>query len=372
MNRVVCLLTIFLLASSNLQAGEMLRRENMNKDVAYLNEINLKNPFGVLEFLHWNHSWNSYKYSSNRDLEKVVSLMAEAGVGWVRVDFLWQDIEPQKGSFDFAKYDYIVQLLRSKGMHILGILHYSTDWSSACGQWNCPPKDNKVFVNYASKVIQRYKGQVKYWEVWNEPDSATYWKEQDGLKSYCVLLREVYKAAKQIDPECKILNGGLANGISSVNLLYDNGAKDYFDILNIHFFQTPGHVGGIKAVVSYPKLAYKIMQRNGDEHKKIWVTEIGCPGVKMGLDVDSWWMGKNPTERQQAEWAKQVYTELLKNPHVEKIFWAFFRDTKDHWNNGVDYFGMVRWDYSTKPSFNAYRECYQQWKKNKAIKLKGQ
>ncbi|MBU4418761.1 MAG: beta-galactosidase, partial [Candidatus Omnitrophica bacterium] len=311
----------------------------MDKDLAYLNAINLKNPFGVLEFLHWNHSWNSYKYSCNRDLEKAVSLMQEAGVGWVRVDFLWGDIEPQEGSFDFAKHDCIVELLKSKGMQILGVLQYSADWASACGKWNCPPKENKLFVNYAGKVIERYKSAVKYWELWNEPDSATYWQEQDGLKSYCVLLKEVYTKAKQIDPECRILNGGIANGISSINHLYDHGAKDYFDILNIHFFETPQHTGGIKAVASYPKLAYKIMQRNGDQDKKIWITEIGCPGVKMGLAVDNWWMGKNPTESQQAAWLKQAYTELLKDAHVEKIFWAFFRDTRKHWDNGVDYFG---------------------------------
>jgi hypothetical protein len=333
----------------------------MDKDLAYLNETNLKNPFGVLEFLHWNHSWNNYKYSCSRDLEKSISLMQEAGVGWVRFDFLWGDIEPQEGKFDFAKYDGIVKLLRSKGIHILGILHYSADWASACGQWNCSPKDNKVFVNYASKVIERYKDQVKYWELWNEPDSATYWKNQDGLKSYCVLLKDVYIAAKQIDPECKILNGGIANGLASINHLYDNGAKDYFDILNIHFFQTPFHTGSIKAVASYPKLAYKIMQRNGDGDKKIWITEIGCPGVKMGLATDNWWMGKNPNETQQAKWLKDVYTELLKNPQVEKIFWAFFRDTKGHWNNGVDYFGMVRWGYSRKPAFKSYKDCFNKW-----------
>ncbi|MEI6297444.1 MAG: endo-1,4-beta-xylanase [bacterium] len=328
----------------------------MNKDVAYLNEINLKNPFGVLEFLHWNHSWNSYKYSSNRDLEKVVSLMAEAGVGWVRVDFLWQDIEPQKGSFDFAKYDYIVQLLRSKGMHILGILHYSTDWSSACGQWNCPPKDNKVFVNYASKVIQRYKGQVKYWEVWNEPDSATYWKEQDGLKSYCVLLREVYKAAKQIDPECKILNGGLANGISSVNLLYDNGAKDYFDILNIHFFQTPLSNGAIKAVASYPRLAHKIMQRNGDGDKKIWITEFGYP-----TDGCYSWDGYcDPTlsEENQNIRISNIFQTLRENySYVTGFFWYDYMDDCES-GNPLDTecrFGLVRTDLSKKPAYYTYQ-----------------
>ena len=342
----------------------------MKNDSVNLSKANFDNPFGVLEFLHWNHSWNKYKYSSDRDLQRAISLMQSANVGWVRLDFLWEDIEAQEGKFDFVKYDNIVKMLKDKGIHILGILHYSANWASSCGEWNCPPKDNKIFVNYASKVIQRYKDQVKYWELWNEPDSAIYWKEQDGLKSYCILLKEVYIAAKQIDPECKILNGGIANGLASVNHLYDNGAKDYFDILNIHFFQTPLHAGSIKAVANYPKLVYKIMQRNGDGNKKIWITEIGCPGLKKGLSVDNWWMGKNPTETQQAKWLKDVYTELLNNPQVEKIFWAFFRDTKDHWSNGVDYFGIVRWDYSTKPSFKVYKECFQEWKKNKTARLK--
>jgi hypothetical protein len=352
-------------------AAEISREENMENDLAGLNQANFDNPFGVLEFLHWNHPWNYHKYSRNRDLEEASSLMQSAGIGWIRLDFLWEDIEPVKGKFDFAKYDNIVELLRRKGIHILGILNYSTNWASSCGEWNCPPKDNALFVNYARKVIQRYKHQIKYWEIWNEPDSATYWKQQDSLKSYCLLLKEVYLAAKTIDPDCKILNGGLANGLPSIHYLYDNAAKDYFDILNLHFFQNPllGK-SAVKAVANYPKLAYKIMVRNGDADKKIWITEIGCPGVSAGLKTDNWWLGENPDEAQQAGWVKEVYTELLKDPQVKKVFWAFFRDTKKHWDNGVDYFGLLRWDYSAKPSFQAYQECFQEWKKNKAVRVK--
>ncbi|MBN2831068.1 MAG: endo-1,4-beta-xylanase [Candidatus Omnitrophica bacterium] len=325
----------------------------------------MANPFGVLEFLHWNHAWNNYKYSSVKELEKAAKLMKEAGVGWIRVDFLWQDIEPEKGCFDFEKYDQIVKVFSENNINILGLFNYSIDWAALCGGWNSPPKDNRLFVNYASQVIKRYKDKVKYWEVWNEPDSAVYWSEQDGLKSYCALLKDVYIAAKKVDPECKILNGGLAQGLASVNRLYDNGAKDYFDILNIHFFESPLHQGGIKAVEAYPKLVYKVMLRNGDTHKKIWITEIGCPGVRRGLKVGNWWIGKNPTEKQQAIWVKKVYTELLKNKNVEKVFWAFFRDTKNHWDNGVDYFGLVRWNYSKKPAFKAYKESFKSWQKTK-------
>ena len=361
-NKIFCFVAIILLTFSGLFAGEILLKSKMKDNSVILNKENFDNPFGVLEFLHWNHPWNNYKYPGNRDLEKSISLMQSAGAGWVRLDFLWEDIEPAEGKFDFAKYDLIVKLLKDKGIHILGILHYSTNWASSCGEWNCPPKDNKVFVNYASKVIQRYKHQVKYWELWNEPDSPAYWKQQDSLKSYCSLLKDVYLEAKKIDPHCKILNGGIANGLASINHLYDNGAKDYFDILNLHFFQSPLHgKNALKAVASYPKLAYKIMARNQDKDKKIWITEIGCPGVKSGLKTENWWMGDNPNEAQQAQWVKEVYTELLKNSQVEKIFWAFFRDTKNHWKNGVDYFGLMRWDYSRKPSFYAYRRCFDKW-----------
>lgn len=372
MNKQICLLVVVLLISGCLHvccpvawANEVISQEKSGKDSVDVDKLNLNNPFGVLEFLHWNHPWNNYKYPSIVELEKSITLMQEAGVGWVRLDFLWSDIEPQEGNFDFSKYDDIVNLLKNKGIHILGTLHYSVDWASSCGEWNCPPRDNQIFVRYVTQVIQRYKSKIRYWEIWNEPDSVTYWKQQDGLKSYCVLLKDVYIAAKQIDPECKILNGGLANGIASINHLYDNGAKDYFDILNLHFFQNPLYTGAIKAVVSYPKLAYKIMQRNGDGDKKIWITEIGCPGVRPWIKVNKWWMGNNSNERQQGQWLKKVYTDLLKNPHIEKVFWAFFRDTKAHWDNGVDYFGLIRWDYSRKPSFKSYKECFKNWEKAK-------
>jgi hypothetical protein len=321
----------------------------------------MENPFGVLEFLHWNHSWNNYKYSTKKELKKAVSLIREAGIGWVRMDFLWQDIEPKREEFNFEKYDTIVNLLNENNINILGLFNYSADWASSCQKWNCPPQDNAQFINYCLKVIARYKDKIKYWEVWNEPDSATYWTKQDGLKSYCALLKEVYTAAKKLDPACKILNGGLSAGLASVNHLYDNGAKDYFDILNIHIFENPLNENTINAVTAYPQLAYKIMSRNNDADKKIWVTEIGCPGVEKGKAAKNWWMGENPSELEQAQWLKQVFTQLGKIKFVEKIFWAYLRDSKEHWDNGIDYFGIVRWDFSKKPAFNIYKQCFRKW-----------
>jgi hypothetical protein len=326
-------------------------------------QANMDSPFGVLEFLHWNHPWNEYKYGSAADIEKAVALMKEAGVAWVRMDFLWDEIEPKEGEFNFDKYDRIVEILGKNQIDILGLLNYSATWASASKEWNCPPRDNKLFVNYALKVARHYQGKIKYWEVWNEPDSSIYWSRQDGLKSYCLLLKEVYLVLKKLDPGCKVLNGGLANGLASVNKLYDNGAGKYFDILNIHFFESPLPADAIKAVAAYPGLVYKVMSRNGDAKKKIWITEIGCPGVPKGVKTGSWWLGDNPDEGLQAEWLKSIYTELLKDRRVERVFWAFFRDCNGHWKNGIDYFGLVRWDFSKKQAFLEYKRLTQRWHK---------
>jgi hypothetical protein len=354
--KIIAFLMIFTVMAMPLYAESQM--ENKQAVVGKCNEAN---PFGVLEFLPWDHEWNNNLYGKDNDLEKVVALMKEAGVGWVRLDFLWGDIEPSAGVFSFGKYDHLVELLSRNKINVLGILLYSADWASSCGKWNCPPRDNALFVNYAAKVVSRYKDKVKYWEVWNEPDSRTYWEDQDGLKGYCALLKDVYTELKKIDPDCKVLNGGFANGMASVNHLYDNGAKDYFDILNIHIFESPLNEGAAKRVAAYPPLAQKIMIRNADGHKKLWITEAGCPGVPKKAKVPGWWMGRNPDEQEQAAWVRQVYAQLLKYNVVDKVFWAFFRDTRKHWNTGTDYFGLVRWDFIKKPSFKAYQKCYRDW-----------
>lgn len=317
------------------------------------------NPFGVLAFLAWNHSWNNYKYSG-KDLEKAVSLMKECGISFVRMDFLWNDIESKQGEFNFAKYDNIVNLLTDNEIQILGLLSYIADWAGS--SWNSPPYNNKTFVNYVSKVIDRYKDKVKYWEIWNEPDDEQYWTPQDNMIKYTALLKEVYTTAKKISSVCKILNGGLSRNIpQSLKEIYKNNGGKYFDILAIHVFVHPKNKADVRRILSSYNICKQIMKEN-NEDKKIWFTELGCPGVKSSSQIKNWWAGDNSTEEQQAELVKKVYTGIIMEmPDCDKVFWAFFRDCLNHWNNGIDYFGLIRWDFSKKPAFNAYQNAVKLW-----------
>jgi len=320
------------------------------------------NPFGMLAFLTWDHDWNHYKYGSSEDLEKAVSLIAESGCGFVRIDFYWGDIEPEQGKFVFDKFDRIVDLLAEYNIGILGILDYSAPWAAA--QWNDPPADFKTYADFCRKVVSRYKHRVKYWEVWNEPDSPFYWTVQDNMQTYTELLKQAYSAIKETDPSSRVLLGGFTQGgYYALQDLYRRGGKDYFDIMNIHPFVDPFDPEGVQSIHCLYSNIKKLMSRYNDGDKKIWFTEIGCPGLDSRSKYFNWWMGPGPEEKEQAGFLAEVYRELLGLDAVEKVFWAFFRDNQDHFKSAVDYFGILRWDFSLKPAYRAYKKAVREWRK---------
>ena len=316
-------------------------------------------PFGILEFLVWNHEWNKYHYPDDETVEKAAAMMKEAGVGFVRMDFLWDDIEPVQHQFEFAKYDRIVEILENYDIKILGLLNYNTPWSADA--WNSAP-NRSLYVNYAKEVVKRYKKKIKYWEIWNEPDDKLYWQPQDYMQSYTLLLKELYPALKKVDPTCVIVMGGIAKYIpQSLKHIYVNGGKDYFDVVNSHPFQDPRLPQAKYQLHGAYKGMRTVMEQFGDGDKDIWFTELGCPGINKKEKTYGWWLGVSPSEEQQAKWLSKVYRNALKWKGVKKVFWAFFRDLPGFFDSSVNDFGMVRLDFSKKPAYEAYQKMTREY-----------
>lgn len=322
-------------------------------------------PFATLAFLNWDHQWNYYAFKGE-NLDKAVAGLKKLGISFVRFDFSWNDLELEQGKWNFEKYDRIVNLLSENNIRILGIFSYCAGWAAQPPDylWCAAPAENHFFTTYVREVIKRYKHKVKYWEIWNEPDSRNYWRPQDMLVKYTSLLKDTYQVAKQEDPTCKILVGGLVDGYK-LEWIYNNGGKGYFDIVNFHILISPFRPSPLKAALGAVAQTKRVMDRFGEGDKRIWLTELGCPGVPQNLPVQNWWNGKNPTEEEQGEWVKTVFTEFVKEPQIDKVFWAFFRDTKAHFGNGVDYFGLIGWDFSEKPGYSALEEIIRNWQSPK-------
>ncbi|MBN2120566.1 MAG: cellulase family glycosylhydrolase [Candidatus Omnitrophica bacterium] len=320
------------------------------------------NPFGVLAFLSWNHPWNNYMYKSDADLDRAIELIKNLGVSIIRLDFAWNDIEKERNELDFKRHDYIVKACAENNIQILGVLGYSPDWTKA--QWNQPPPDPELFIKFVEKTVKRYP-QILYWEIWNEPDARTYWQPQDDMKTYTKLLKPAYSAIKKVNPKSLVLLGGLTTeGFYAFKSVLRQGGGDCFDIMNFHAFVGPFRENALE------EIGYKIKHirnelKKFNLNKKIWITEIGCPGTPQ--KTCSWWLGECPDEKQQAEFLEKIYEFLLSQENVEKIFWAFFQDTNDHFHSGVDKFGLIRLDYSKKPAYLTYKEIIQKWKNKSGL-----
>jgi beta-galactosidase GanA len=80
--------------------------------------------YGVLDFFSWNHEWNAYHYPEEK-IRHAASLMKEAGVGFVRMDIAWSDVEPNEGEWVWTKYDRILDILAEYDIKVLCTLGYN-------------------------------------------------------------------------------------------------------------------------------------------------------------------------------------------------------------------------------------------------------
>ena len=146
---------------------------------------------------------------------------------------------------------------------------YEPIWDN--GENGTPVNDNNPYALYCWKTATTYKGLIRIWEVWNEPDvdNGNAWKErgvpgnwwenapepcETKLKSpayfYIRLLRISYEVIKSVDPDALIATGGLGwpsyldvicrytdnpfDGTESADYPHKGGA--YFDVLSFHSY----------------------------------------------------------------------------------------------------------------------------------------
>lgn len=182
-------------------------------------------------------------------------VLKKLNLRWSRSDcFQWYLLEPEKGRFDWAWTDKMVDNATRNGVNYLGILASPPVWAASPevkpGHPNAfmaarrKPRDVAEWENYVFQVVSRYKDRVKYWEIWNEVDwhppgpAASF---SGTTQDYFTLLQAAWRAAKKADPECRILISGFGYGsLCDRKMPFDlleMGAAKYCDIYNIHSYQ---------------------------------------------------------------------------------------------------------------------------------------
>lgn len=271
--------------------------------------------------------------------------MKDAGIAWNRggagstglVNWAEQQLAPGEINWEHADSEaYGIQ--SEERQNVLSILGYTPKWLSSGpdGDPSYPPKTLRPFFDFTYACADRYRHRIQCWEVWNEPNIGFF---NGTIRQYTEMLKTAYCAAKQANPECKIVFGGTAGvDVPFIERCYEFGAGPYFDVMAVHPYQWGDTFNDGWFISKLENLRKLMLDRN--DGRPIWLTELGWESH-----------GDPESEQIQARLLVQCFTTALtlKYMGVEKIFWYCIKD----W--GGPGYGLLREDGSRKPAFFAYK-----------------
>jgi len=328
--------------------------------------VQVKSPdYGAQAFLWWRPE------TADRDL----GLMADAGFGWVKQWFAWQDIEGEgPGAFDWTFTDRIVDQAEKHGLKLLVRVSPSDTefWAGA------PPDNADAFAVFVGATAKRYRGRIQAYQVWNEPNLSREWggKPVDPV-GYAMLLKKTYAAIKSADPNAIVITAGMApTTADQADAMYDvkfytqlyqamGGSSDgYFDMLGIHAagYALPPETDPAD-VASNPKYynndpspaerlrvysfrhaedIRQVMEQNGDADKQIAILEFGWTWDSR-RDSPYYWHGKGAgiTPDVQADYLVRAYQWAEQNWPWVGIMSLIYMPDPDWTKNDEQYYWSI-------------------------------
>ena len=133
-------------------------------------------------------------FGNEAEIARMADAMALVGLKIVRTDFrTWSD-------FDYAWYDKVVDIFSARGINFDFIL------GAICHPDGTPDLE-KSRTAYRT-AFARYKGRVKFWEMFNEPDHD--WGREHPLRApgYAEVARQTAADLRELDPSAQFMSAG--------------------------------------------------------------------------------------------------------------------------------------------------------------------
>lgn len=309
-------------------------------------------------------------YLDPAEQQQRIDRVKEAGLTFVRTDFVWRSIEPRRGRYDFAGYDAMMRAADRNGLSVLGLISHAPAWALPV------PEHLDEWLAFVEATVRRYP-QVRHWEIYNEPNLAEFWVSQPDPAGYAKLFRLTSARIKAIDPTLFVLTGGLASsndahgGYSGdyAEAMMAAGLGDSFDAFAIHPYRFP-HAPEEDVFAPNEKRPRKLtleqalgqyrrlLDRHGLAGKPVWITECGYtsrPGRLQsdGTRVDDS-LNRGVSDADQANFLPR---SILLSFQYGVSSWMWFttvtaeRDPMDK----EDWFGVLHPDYTPRPAYAALK-----------------
>jgi hypothetical protein len=248
----------------------------------------------------------------------------------------WSSIETSSGVFNWAHMDEAIATGQANGISdyifTFGSVptFASTIPTAPCtggdGVGTCAPPDMVAFDEFATAVVQRYCGTIKYYETWNEPNNAFYWSGTNA--QLLMVAQHLYSVAKN-PANCGCTNGVCSpNGgvnpnqvlsppISDINppnlawldsyLATAGATYPYADVAAFHGY---AYDSPPEEIVTQVGLLNQTLANHGMSNLQLWNTEAS-------------WGSQGSVDQDQAAWLMRYHVALAATGVSRFVWYAY-------------------------------------------------
>jgi len=288
----------------------------------------IDSPYGVVAFIPSPTRWDA---------------MRDATITWGRCGFSWRDIEtPTKGTFNWAVTDEAVAAANARGLKIYAGLGYTPVWASSISypqhRSQDPPSNPQDWYDFVFACVTRYKGSIKHWELWNEPNISGFWNST--MTAYINNIVKIGSdAVHAADPDGLVLAPEISRCCSGNTWMTTVLAQagDKIDIIAFHQYDYDSPQSRLSAPTLSIDQMHNLIVSAGYNNKPIWVTECGWESDTIGEQV-------------QANDLVAMLAGMPSRPWWKKFFWYQI------WEGPTGLAGLLHQDETPKLAWYAHRD----------------
>ncbi|MFN3372235.1 MAG: O-antigen ligase family protein [Chloroflexus sp.] len=353
-------------------------------------------------------------------VDRTFALARDLGARYARMQVPWDDIEIHgRGDFidrrnvatigevsSWAKYDRIVAAAVAHGIELIMRVDRPPLWACerGCttpefqaglaidGNSMAPPDDLADYGQFIAILAARYRDQVRFFQIWNEPNLMNEWGWQDPKPAdFLALLRVGYEAVKRANPDAVVLFPGLAptdgldprapmTELEYLDAMYALGGAAYFDIMSAQNYglgQPPSEHRYVflrgrdnwrwdrpidtRNDVSRVVLLREVMERHGDLATPVWVTEFGYNAAPDTIPPERRFVWGPPVDEvtKGTYLAAQIERARREWPWMGVMNVWMLRYggyAEPHPDDPTPYFALVSRDWQPLPSYDILRD----------------
>lgn len=156
----------------------------------------------------------------------------------------WLDIEPERDNWKLDRVNLYLSYAERNGAQVLFTLGQTPAWaasdpfdSSGGSTGPAPPENPETWRHYVRDLAQRYGSRINYWELWNEPDYAGFWRGTP--EQLAILARIAREEVKRVNPSAWLVGPSITNGVAFLDRFLAAGGGAALDAVSFHGAATP-------------------------------------------------------------------------------------------------------------------------------------